>query len=56
MHLDYSRTLALYALAKGAKMPTSRGCKRCVVYGGRHNRIIFEAMQNQIAAVERCDA
>jgi hypothetical protein len=45
----------LYIVAKGAKILTSKDCKRCVVYRGRHNRMIFEAIQNQIAVVEKCN-
>ena len=54
--MDRSRTPALYAVAKGENIPISSGCKKCVVCGGRHNGIIFEAIQNRIAAVVICDA
>src|SRR5438876_10035606 len=56
MNFDRSRTPALYAVAKAANMPTSSGCSRCVVCGGRQRGIILEATQNLMAFVEMCDA
>jgi len=46
----------LYALAKEANIPISKGYKRYVIYRERHNGIIFKAIQNQIAVVEKCNA
>jgi hypothetical protein len=40
---------------RGLNTPTSRGCNRCEVYGGRQTRSMFLSRQKAINLAVRCD-